>query len=140
MSKFANHTTGHAAYQLKRGTGLVLVAPQGGGKSRLARQIAMRHGQFQQIETGPNWDFELRDALNGQVQVLIIDGTPNSTELAQIKELLTSRYVAVRQPYSAHAVRRSCPHIILCTMDADWIPGGARRLDVIDLSKAVAHV
>lgn len=130
----------HQNYQLKRGTGLVIVGPQGCGKSRLARQIAMRCGNFQQIETGPDWDFGLRDALNGGTQVLIIDGAPNTSEMAEIKDLLTSRHVSVRQPFSGHTVRRTCPHVIICTMDADWMHDGLRRFDVIDLSKAVAHV
>lgn len=133
-------------YHLKRGTALVIAGPQGCGKSLLARQIAMGHGKFQQIETGPAWDFQLRDALNGRPDVLIVDGVPGRDELADIKCMVTSSQVLVRQPRTSLRVNqpslyRPSPFVILCTMNTDWIQEGNRRFAVIDLtSKEVAHV
>lgn len=125
-------------YHLKHGTALVIVGPQGCGKSQLAQAIAKQHGKHQQIETGPGWDFQLRDALNGAVDVLIVDGVPGQDELVDIKCMVTNPQTQVRQPHANHSEARPSPLVIICTQDADWMHEGSRRFHVIDLSKEAA--
>lgn len=127
-------------YELKRGTALVIVGPQGCGKSILAQHIGNRHGKMQCIQTGPGWDFSLNDALNGKVQVLIVDGVPSQTELANIKCMVTDPQVLYFSPGYKTPRAYQSPLVIITAPDADWMETGARRFEVIDLSKAVSHV
>lgn len=123
----------HQDYQLKKGIGLVIVGPKASGKIRLALQIAQHYGNFQQIETGVGFDFQMRDALNGQVDVLIIDGDPSMDEMAEIKCMLTSQFMQIRVMNSQHHKQVPTPLVIICTQSAYWLHDGSRRFDVIEL-------
>ncbi|MES2685515.1 MAG: ATP-binding cassette domain-containing protein [Pseudomonadota bacterium] len=127
-------------YQLKRGKALVIVGPQGCGKSILSQAIANRHGSMQTIRTGPDWEFSLRDALNGKVQVLIVDGVPSQAEMADIKCMVIQPQILYFSVESKRPESYPSPLIIITAPDTDWMHEGTRRFDVIDMSKAVGHV
>ncbi len=129
-------STGHFP-QLERGQALAIVGPQGSGKSQLARQIAMGYGKFQQIETGPTFDFSLRDALNGKVNVLIVDGFLSRKERVEIKKLITNPTCTFRNPFSASLTTVPTPLVFLCMQDSSQIQQDDRRFHVIDLSSGV---
>ncbi len=119
-------------YQLKRGTALVLVGPQGSGKTVHAQRIAGNHGRFQTVQVGPNFGYELFCAINERVDVLIIDGAPSAAEMARIKPIVTNPLTTIREPYRGAGGRFPSPLVIICSEDPP--PKSARRLDVIPLA------
>ena len=128
----------HPLYQFKKGQALVIVGPQGTGKTVLARKIAGEHGKYQEIETGPTFDFCLRDALNAKVSVLIIDGYLAQKEMSVVKQLITNPQHTFRKPFSDAVITAPSPLVIICVQDLSWLPLDSRRFDVIDLSMGVA--
>lgn len=119
-------------HQLERGKALVIVGPQGSGKSVLARSIARQYGKFQEVELGVNFDFQLRDALNGRVKTLIIDGEPSRDELVQIKAMVTSPTTRINVPFSKTVRTVPTPLLVFCSGSTDWLGAdGGRRFTVV---------
>jgi len=73
-----------ADYELQKGVALVLVGPEGSGKTRLAFEIAQRYGKVRSISGfGLNNPVGLRRALRAHPDVLIIDQVPDTKALRQ---------------------------------------------------------
>ncbi len=127
------------AHQLERGKALVIVGPEGSGKSVLARSIAMHYGKFQEVELGVNFDFQLRDALNGRVKTLIIDGEPSDHDRALLKSLITSPATSIRVPFSKTVRTVPTPHLIFCSGSTDWLGDSDRRFTIVHADKQGMH-
>lgn len=122
---------------LQRGQALVLVGPQGSGKTKLARSIASKAGNYEEISGGLP---DIIGALQRQPATLIIDEAEalRRSELTMLKGLITSEKTRVRRPYSDELVEVRTPNIIFCTQRRDWLPAdsGSRRFHVVELNRS----
>lgn len=125
----------HHDSKLTRGRALVIVGPQGCGKSQLAEEIAAKYGRFQHIESGPQFDFQLRDALNGRADVVIIDGAPPANRMADIKAIVTNSTMMLRACFGKTTSKVPTPLVVICTHDCYWFPAGSRRFEVIHIQQ-----
>ena len=99
----------------KRGRALILVGPQGSGKSRMARQIAGQMGRVEEIDGHMLEDARaLAARLISQPAVLIVDGYIPGSALPILKRLVTEKTMSVRLAYSAPSVVKT-PLVIVCT-------------------------
>lgn len=121
-------------FTFTKGQALVLVGPQGCGKTEKARQIAGRHGTFAEFcaaQLEENRQF--LDLLDRELDTVVVDGIPTRPATqAKIKELLNTEAVAIRRPYSAPRMVKA-PNFIFCTNGGDPLPGvdGNRRFFVV---------
>lgn len=122
-------------YQLKRGRALVIVGPQGCGKTQFAEEIARRHGRFQHIEIGKSFDWQLRDALSGQADVVIFEGAPPADRMADIKAIVTNSTILLRACFGKGSRQVPTPLVVICTHDCYWFPQADRRFDVIHIQQ-----
>lgn len=112
-----NHT-------LTKGQALVLVGPQGCGKTTMASQIAQKHGSFIRID-----DFELENehllaaALSGEPDTVIVEGMPAKEEtLCRLKTMLTNDTITIRTAGQEPRLVKS-PNFIFCSGDIEPVPG-----------------
>jgi energy-coupling factor transporter ATP-binding protein EcfA2 len=121
-------------YKLNRGQALVLVGPQGCGKTTLAWNIAKAYGRAMEVEPfifgSP---FDLGSVLEAEPKVLIIEGLPESQSIMEkVKELLAnSEVLCYRKGRQAQKVRT--PHIIFCSGHTENMDGLDRRFCVVNL-------
>ncbi len=113
---------------------MVIVGPQGAGKTTAARKAAARHGRY--VETTYQ---ELRDpfglgrALTSQPDVLIVEEMPASPEAwALAKALITERELLVNEKHKV-ARRVRAPGLFIFTSQ-HWPPMSPRRLQIIEIT------
>jgi ABC-type phosphate/phosphonate transport system ATPase subunit len=123
---------------IERGRALVLTGPEGCGKSRLARQLASKHGSFVEISAytlaSP---FDFGNALANEPQTLIVEDIPRDARSLQlVKSMLTSERVQCDRKGLEPKFVRS-PNFIFCTNDANpFIGHDDRRFAVFQMGKA----
>lgn len=105
---------------LKRGVALVLVGPQGCGKSLAAAAIAQQYGSHASISaevlSSPH---ELAGVLIQEPATLIIGGAPRTgAALAVLKAMLTSERTRIH-PKHREATEVRSPNLIFCSGDTD---------------------
>lgn len=123
--------------KLEKGRALVLVGPQGCGKSLIAREIAKQHGSYKEVDADVlENSFELGEALSSEPRTVVVDGIPTSVATMRLlKSLITSNEVVCErrglEPKTVPA-----PNFIFCSGDADALGHdlGDRRFRVLHLS------
>lgn len=118
-------------YQLKRGQALVIIGPQGCGKSTLARQIASTHGMYEEM-SAEDFDapFGLSPILKKEPKTLIIDGEPRNVKL--LKKMIVNDQVQVNIRYQVPKVI-STMNLIICSEQLHWIKSNNRRFFVLNM-------
>lgn len=118
--------------QIQRGRAIVLVGPQGCGKSITARQIAEKAGTYEEF-TGSE---SMNAVLLREPATVIVEGPEamSKSELATLKGLITSERTTVRRPYSEDLRTVRTPNFIFCSYDTNWLPPkNDRRFFVVHL-------
>lgn len=108
---------------LTKGQALVLVGPQGCGKTIMSERIAKKHGSFIRIDSCElDHDHALAAAISSEPDTVIVEGLPsNETALVRVKSLITANEVAIRLPGQKPRTVKA-PNFIFCSGAADPIP------------------
>lgn len=119
------------------GQALVIVGPQGSGKSMMARAIASAYGRYSEVDINEiKTKRGLDEVLFSEPATVIVDGFFATSELGawlSTKSVLASEKLAVKHYAATKEVKT--PNFIFCTNDADFLPdpSGTRRFSVIVL-------
>lgn len=116
----------------QRGQVIVLVGPQGCGKSTTARQIAAKVGTYEEF-TGAE---AINTVLLREPGTLIVDAPEamSKSAIAALKGLITQERTTVRLPYSKQFSSVRTPNFIFCTCDANWLRSqNSHRFHVVNL-------
>lgn len=107
-------------YTLTKGQALILVGPEGSGKTTLARQIAARNGTFAEICADDLiGGFGLGNALADEPDTLIVEEVPaHKLSDANLKKMLTEPMIKCNQKYKPVRMVQT-PHFIFCVNDGD---------------------
>lgn len=127
---------------LTPGQALVLVGPQGCGKTLIARQIAQIHGSY--LDDVDASELLTRRGIDRilavQANTVIVEGMPDLRDRinqSRIKALLSDKEAVISPPHGSRPILVKTPNFIFCTGDADYLTelGDGRRFFVVDLGK-----
>lgn len=118
---------------------LVLLGPQGKGKSRLVEWLCPLPGLFYEGPINPDdKDFQIRLLNNWLWEVAELDATTKRAERSALKHFITTRMVKVRVPFGKYDIEKPAAASMIGTINPDGTgflndPTGNRRFVVIHL-------
>lgn len=128
-------------YGLKHGQALIIVGPEGSGKTLLARQIANQYGHFKEVDPHKVFTsyFGLGEAMAGNPKTLImnVEGSLSVEIVNRLKELICSPEIAVDRRGQMPTIMQT-PFFIFTVQSNDdklVIDFLARRFEVIRTEK-----
>lgn len=124
-------------YDLSKGKALVITGPQGCGKSTLARDIASKHGSFEEVDAADlDGAFSIGDALAKEPETVIVDGAPSRRGMTRLKNLIISKEAVCHRRYKEPVQVKAPTNFIICTgvSDAIKFSDDDRRFMVVELS------
>lgn len=104
--------------KIERGLALVLVGPQGCGKSLLARKLAADAGSFVEIDVD-DLESPFTDYLADEPATCIVDGFPRTHHTRERLKAMISSPTAPLDRKGMPRQFRKAPNFIFCTSDAD---------------------
>lgn len=120
---------------IERGSALVLVGPQGSGKTLLARKLASQLGIFVHVDVSEVEDRKVfKRVLDSVVSTVIVEGVPkNEATLVHLKALITNgTHPRIRPGKACEIV--PAPNFVFCTGDAEPLKHlDGRRFRVVHL-------
>lgn len=116
--------------RLVKDKALVIVGPQGSGKTQIARELAASAGTYAEVD-----GFALRDRgdwldlLDKGYAAVVIDGAPSDSQMDTLKQILSTKgTVALRIRGVLRKVQM--PHLIFTIDDANRVANGKRYLSL----------
>ena len=124
--------------KIEKGRALVLVGPQGGGKTKLARKLAAATGSYRELDAR---DLESNSrfwpVLEQEPATCIVDGLPQGEDVLQrLKAMLTNTETVVCRKHGGPKRVRS-PNFIFCTSDPEPLKHlEGRRFHIVHMGAA----